>query len=871
MNYIWHNLNIKKIYQILKTDNQGLTEKEVKERLVKYGQNKLPQKENFSILKIILDQFKSPLIYILLIAAGISLVLKEFTDMGIILAAVIINGTIGFFQEYKAEKTFVRLKELVTHPARVLRKKNTTSDSQEHIINSENIVPGDIILLEAGDIVPADARLIEVNNLKTKEALLTGESIPSKKISQVLDRGTSLADRENMLYSGTIVTRGKAKAIVVATGKKTELGQIASLIKETKDDKTPLQKKIARLAKIIGLVILFLCLILFVSGLVVGRPLFEMLLITVAVAVAGVPEGLVIAVTVCLAIGMQRILKKKALTRKLIAAETLGSITVICTDKTGTLTEGNMTIAHIVSALSKENHKKIDPQELLKAGLLCNDVIVENPEQELEKWEINGDTTEIALLKGAIQSGLERKKILENYPRLDEISFESESMYMATLHQTQKKAENLILVKGAPEKIINFCQIDKKEKEKLEKEIKNLTAKGLRVLGLARKKTTKEKIGSEEIKNLEFMGLMALKDPLRKHAQETIAECVKAGIRPIIITGDHQLTAKTIAQEINLIKPGDKILLGSDLDQMSDSELIKEIKKVSVFARVEPKHKIRIIDALQSQNEVVAMTGDGVNDAPAIKSADIGVALGSGSEVTKETADIVLLDDNFKVILEAIKTGRNIFANIKKIVLFLFSDTFAEFILIGGALLLGYPLPILAGQILWINIIEDTLPAMALSYEKEGREILKEKSRGKKNEILDNEMKFLIFIIGIVINFILLGLFAYLYHHNFSLAHIRTIIFVGLGIDTLFCVFSCKNLKKTILHYNPFDNAFLNISILIGWLLFLIALYVPFFQKILQTVPLHWSEWLLLLSLGLIQLILIETGKFIFIKPSFKN
>ena len=883
---IWHNLSVKKVLETLQTNKNGLTLVQATERLKKHGHNKLPEKKKFSALKIFLSQFKSPLVYILIIAAAISLALKEFIDMGIILAAVLINAGIGFFQEYKAEKTFIHLKKLVTHTALVLRQGDTDEpETEEHIINSQELVPGDIIILEAGDIVPADARLIEVHNLETKEALLTGESIPSTKQIEILEQGTPLADRENIVYLGTIITRGKAKAVVVATGLKTELGKIATLIKTTEDDKTPLQKKIARLAKITGLIIGFLCLVLFIGGLLIGRSLLEMLLISVAVAVAGIPEGLVIAVTVCLAVGMQRILKNKALTRKLIAAETLGSITVIASDKTGTLTEGKMAVAHIIpympcpaspSGRRRQAGQKIQSQDLLKIGLLCNNVVVENPEEELQKWKISGDTTEIALLQGAIQTGLERKQLLKQYPRIDEIPFESETMYMATLHQDKKAEKNkyIIFIKGAPEKILALTKMSSEESRKIKKEFEELTAKGLRTLAFAQKIFSGEKIeqlSAEHLDKLKFMGLIALKDPLRNEAKETIADCKMAGIRPIIITGDHQLTAKTIGQEIGLIKFGDKILQGSDLDKLSDQKLEQEVKKISIFARVEPKHKIRIIDALQAQGEVVAMTGDGVNDAPAIKSADIGVALGSGSEVTKETAEVVLLDNNFKTIVEIIKTGRNIFNNIKKIILFLFSDTFTEFILIGAALFMGLPLPLLAGQILWVNIIEDTLPAMALSYEKEGRDVLKQKARGHQDKILDNEMKFLIFIVGMLTNLILLGLFIYLYKLGFDMKYIRTMIFVGLGIDTLFYVFSCKNLKKLIWQYNPFNNMFLNFSVIFGWLMFFIALYLPFFQKILRTVPLHWNDWIILISLGFINLILIEVGKFLFIHPFTKK
>ncbi|MDD5172556.1 MAG: HAD-IC family P-type ATPase [Patescibacteria group bacterium] len=863
MNEIWHNLSINKVLEIMDIDKSGLDIEKVREKQKKFGKNKLPEKEKFSALKIFFSQFKTPLVYVLIIAAFISLALKEFIDMGIIVVAVLINASVGFIQEYKAEKTFNHLKKMVNHSARVLRTQN--NKQEEHIINSQEIVPGDIIIIEAGDIVPADARLIESCNLEAVESILTGESTPSSKTTDTLNQGAPLADRENMVYSGTTITRGKARAVVIATGIKTELGKIASMIKNTENDQTPLQKKIDRLSKIIGSIIAVLCLGLFIIGLILGRPFLEILLISVAVAVAGVPEGLVIAVTICLAVGMQRILKKKALTRKLVAAETLGSTTIICSDKTGTLTEGKMTIAQIIPY-------KTESQELLKAGLLCNNVVIENENDDLKNWKITGDTTEIALFQGAIQAGLNRKELWKKYPRINEIPFDSENMYMVTHHQAPDKKKNILLIKGAPEKILNLISLSSEKKEQIKKQFEKLTIKGLRILGFAQK-TLNNKITliDDDLKNMNFLGLIALKDPLRAEAKETINDCKMAGIRPIILTGDHQLTAKTIGQEIGLIKSNGAILRGEDLDKLSDKELGEKIKKINVFARVEPKHKIRIVDILQNQGEVVAMTGDGVNDAPAIKSADVGIALGSGSEVTKETADVILLDDNFKTIVEIVKTGRNIFDNIKKVVLFLFSGTFTEFLLIGGPLLFGFPLPVLAGQILWINIIEDTLPAMALSYEKENKEVLKERPRGHHHEILDKEMKFLIFIVGIATDLILLALFVYLYKINFELTHIRTIIFVGLGIDTLFYVFSCKNLKKSIWKYNPFDNLFLNISVLIGWLMLLIAVYIPFFQKILKLTPLYWNDWLLLISLGLIEIILVEIGKIFFIHHRFKK
>jgi len=861
MNPIWHNLSSPKIQQILKTSENGLSKEEVQRRLKKYGLNELPSQKKFSTGKIFIDQFKSPLVYVLAIAAIISFALKDLTDASIILAALLINAAIGFFQENKAEKTFLRLKELVHHSAKVIRKKILS------IIPNNEIVPGDIIILEAGDIVPADARLIETYNLQAREAPLTGESIPSLKKIDILEKGISLADRENMIYFGTDITRGKGKAIVVATGHNTELGHIANLIKETKNKKTPLQKKITSLAKNVSMIIGGLCILLFVTGILRGYSFFEMLKTTVAVAVAGIPEGMAIAVTICLAIGMQKILKKKALTKKLIAAETLGSITIIATDKTGTLTEGKMTVHKIIPYLKKTT------EELFNISILCNDAIVENSEDPLQEWKIEGDTTETALLKVALQSGLDRKKVMSHYPRIDEIPFDSKEMYMATLHTNSQSNKQIIFVKGAPERILELCQLSPKEKNKIKKEFEALTKKGLRVLATASKKTNNKKLEQREIENLNFVGLIALKDPLRPGIKETIQACQSAGIRPLIVTGDHKLTAQTIALEIGLLKKNEEILEGRDLDKISDEILKEKIKHVSVFARVEPKHKIRIVKILQDQGEVVAMTGDGINDAPAIKAADIGIALGSGTEVTKETADIVLLDDNFKTIVEAIKTGRNIFKNIQNVILFLLSGSFSEFILIGGALLFGFPLPVLAAQILWINIVEDTLPAMALSYEKEKKDILQEKIKKSENKILNKEIKFLVGVICTITSLILFGLFVYFYKAGWAMGHIRTIIFAAIGVDSLFYIFSCKNLKKSIWRYNIFDNSFLLISVIFGFFMIALAIYLPLFQNILKLAPLNAYDWMILISIGLFNLLAIELGKLFFIhkKTKLKN
>lgn len=860
---LWHSLKLEEIFKKLDTNRNGLTEEEAKKRQKEFGLNKLPEEKRLSKVGIFLNQFKNPLIFILLIAALICFFLKEIKDALVILAAVFLNTLIGFFQENKAENTLRELKKIVRYRAKVFRSGN------EKETLTDDLVPGDIIIIEAGDIVPADGRLIEVHNLQVVEAVLTGESIPSEKKVMALPETTSLADRENMIYFGTNVVRGKAIAVVTSIGLQTELGKIASLIKETKEEPTPLQKKIGQLAKILGILIAGLAFLILIFGLLVGRSFGEMFLIAVAMTVAAIPESLVIGMTICLALGMQRILKRKALVRKLIAAETLGSITVIAADKTGTLTEGKMKVEEIFSQAEGE----------ITAGkvfFLCNDAVIENPDDEFNQWRIFGDPTEQALVLAAGQAGLKKKELDKEFPLVDEMPFDSEKMWMATLHKIKNQIsnfKNVIFIKGAPERILKmskYIRVDEQEQElsenkyqEIEKKYLKSTKEGLRVLAGAYKFTEAKKLEEEDFKDFVFLGLAILRDPLRKDVRETIEECRQAGLRPIIVTGDHKLTAQKIALEAGILKSEEKILEGSELESFNKDELRQAVKEINVFSRVEPKHKIAIVDALQSQGEVVAMTGDGVNDAPALKSADIGIALGSGTEVTKQTADMVLLDDNFKTIVEAVKEGRTIFDNIKKIILYLLSSSFTEVILIGGSLIFGLPLPLLPAQILWVNIIQDSLPAMALTNEKTEKETMREKIKTRR-QLLDKEMKFLILLISLVTNLILFGLFWWLYKKTGNLDYVRTIIFVALGIASLFYIFSCKNLRKTIFHYFPLDNKFLNFSVIFGWLMFVIAFYIPFFQKILRVVPLKITDWIILISFGLINIILIEFGKLIF-------
>jgi len=898
----WHSLTAKEILAKLKSSRQGLTLQEAEARLKKTGLNSLPEEKRFSNLKILISQFKSPLVYILLVAAAISFLLQKFVDGSVILLAVFINTIVGFVQESKAEKSLEKLKEMVEYKVLVLR------DGTEKEIFAKFLVPGDIIILRAGDRIPADGRILEARGFKVNEASLTGESIPVDKTDKVLNlSGNSKQPREknNLIYMGTTVTRGRAKAIVFATGIKTRFGKIAQLLKETKRELTPLQKKLKRFSQSFGLLTLILSLIIIIIGLWRGYEFFEIFTVAVAIAVAAIPEGLLIAVTVVLAIGMQRILKKRSLVRKLIAAETLGSTTVICTDKTGTLTEGKMQVDHILTGeselfLSKEKNKNLpddqqkkDHLKVLEIALLCNNAVVENPNDELANWRVHGDYTEKALLLAAINAGINPDKTRKENSRLEEIPFNSDRKYMATLNRN-KDGRETIYVKGAPEEILNrsrYILINGKSKE-LEEEMarslkrrqNELSRKGLRVLAVAYRELKNgealdfsEETEETGINNLIFVGFLALKDPLREGVKQTLKQAEEAGIKTVMITGDYKLTARAIANELGMKVEDKNILEGYELDELSDKEFFKRVSEIKVYARVSPAHKTRIVDAWQARGEVVAMTGDGVNDAPALKSADIGVALGSGTDVAKETSDLVLMDNNFKTILMAVEQGRIIMENIKKVVLYLLSDSFSELILISISLLFFVDkttgeaiLPLTAAQILWINIITDGFPNAALTVEPTNNEIMKEPPRKKGEPLIDLEMKSLIAIISVFTALSVMAIFWFTWKATGNIEEARTVAFVALGIDSLFYVFSCRSLKHSILKTNPFSNPYLVAAVIGGFLLQLMAVYLPFFQKIFKTVSLSLSDWGLIMFVCLGVIVVIEIVKWGFMKRDWK-
>lgn len=877
-----------------------MSQKEAEKRIKKNGKNELPRGRVIGKFEVFLNQFKNPLIYILLVAGSISFVLRDYIDAGVIFCSVILNTVIGFFQEAKANDSLAKLKQLIRHSAVVLR------DGQEQKIDSSNLVVGDIIFIKAGNKIPTDARLIEVNNLMIDESPLTGESLPVEKNVLLQKTGMILADRKNMIYAGTTAVKGSGVAVVCGVGQDMEIGKIAKMVSDTKEEKTPLQKKLDKFAKILSVVIVGISLLIAGVGILQGRGVFEMFIVGVAVAVSAIPEGLLVAVTVILVLGMQTILKQKALVRKLIAAETLGSTTVICSDKTGTLTEGKMHVVHIVIGEKEFELKTFGSRQeqeeakivslALQTAMMCNAAIIENKDDISSDWRIIGDPTDSALLSAALQSGLDKDKLLELEPKIAELPFESANKYMITLHKKNDGGFK-IYEKGAAEKILakasSFYHLGKinklsdKEKKKLTKIYENFNSHGFRVIAVAVKELKdlgkyglEEKSESWQISNndwqkidkdLVFVGFIALKDPLRKEAKETIRICRQAGIRPVVITGDHFLTARAIAKEVGLDVKEENIISGDELDKTSDEELIHLVKKIDLYARVSPHHKLRIVRALQARGEVVAMTGDGINDSPALKAADIGISLGTGTDIAKESSDIVLLDNNFKTIVSSVLQGRIIFANIRKVATYLLSDSFSEMIMIVGSIIFGTPLAILPAQILWINIINDGLPNFSLAFEKGDDQVMKDKPIKKNESILNKEMKILIFGVGLVRDSFIFGLFFYLFKTGMDIDYLRGLLFAVLGVKSLLAIFSLRSLQKHIWQINPFSNSYLLFSVAASFIFMILAIYLPFMQGIMSTTSLSLNDWLIVFLTAIGGVVITEAVKHYFIVRAEKN
>jgi len=876
----WYSLSEQDVFNQLDSGKNGLDIEEVEKRLKKYGYNKLPQSKKVSKWGLLIEQFKSSLVYILLGAVVVSVLLGDFIDAGVIMLAVVINVIIGFYQENRAQGALESLRRVVVSYCKVLR------DGHEKQIKTNELVPGDVVYLSAGDKIPADLRLFKIQSLKVNEAPLTGESVEVEKVDQLLPGELVLADQKNMGFMGTQVTQGNAIGVVVATGSKTVIGRIAHLVATTADVLTPLQHKLNVFSKKISILVLIACAIIFLVGLLAGYPFTQIFITSVAVAVSAIPEGLLVAVTMILAVGMQRILKRKALAKQLLAAEILGSTSVICADKTGTLTEGEMRVVEVATldynfnfqeATSVKSKKEQGGEllRLLSIGAICNNAYIENPDEELEHRIVRGSPTEKALLLAAANIGIDRHTMEKEEIRLDEVPFDSEWKYMMTLNQG-KGGYNNIYLKGAPEKVIamstDIFSLGHKERSqemspyhrrKMITIYEDMSKRGLRVLACGYKKVSdsKKNISKKDKHGFVFVGLVAVKDPIRPKSKETIESVKRSGIKTVMITGDHKFTARAIAKELGLIKGRGGVMDGDELASLSESELMKKVDKVSVYARVSPEDKLKIVKAWQDKKEVVAMTGDGINDAPALKKANIGIAVGSGTDVAKETADLILLNDNFKTIVAAVKEGRVIYDNIKKVILYFLSDGLAEVTIIVASLIAGWPLPILASQIIWINLIDDTFPALALTQEPADEGIMDRQPNHINEPVLDKEARLLIGVISILSAIGTLFFFNFFFKRFQDIELARTVAFTFLAISTLFYVFSTRTLSKPIWKVNFFRNKLLIIGVLIGFSLQLLVVYNPWLQKIFETVPLGISEWLPIVSACLLLVLLIEVIK----------
>ncbi len=841
-----HSFSVKEAFKALDTGEKGLTADEAESRLYKYGPNELKAEEGLHPLRILLEQFISPLVWILIAALGISIFLDERMDAIIIGFVIVINAILGFIQEYRAEKAIEALKKMASLKAKVLR------NGKEIKIDSEKVVPGDVIILEGGDKVPADARLFEIIDLQTQEGNLTGESQPVSKKIEPLDEKTLLADRKNMVYSSTIITAGKGKALATSTGMNTEVGKIASMITEAQQKMTPLQKKLRDLGKYLTLMVVIIAVIVFFAGILAGENYSNMLLAAIALAVAAIPEGLPAVITISLALGVQKMVRRNALVRKLPSVETLGSVSVICTDKTGTLTHNEMTVTKIWannaiyevtgSGYNSEGKfviagKMANPEPLhllLKIGALCNNAAFE---AKGNKREVIGDPTEAALLVSAEKAGFTQKKDF-NEPRTGEIVFTSERKMMSTIHKGKKG--NISYTKGAPDVLLALCdriiingkvqRLNRSKKKEILMQNQKLAEQALRVLGFAYNESFSKKELAE--KNMVFAGLQAMIDPPRAEAKDSIKKCEEAGIRVIMITGDQLATAKAIARQLGL--QGDAVT-GQDLGDIKKLE--KEIATINIFARVNPEHKLMIVKALQKNGYVVAMTGDGVNDAPAIKKADIGISMGlTGTDVAKEASDMILVDDNFTSIVNAVEEGRGIFDNIRKFVNYLLSSNLGEVCVILFASLMRLPLPLTAIQILWVNLVTDGLPATALSFDPHSQQVMKQKPRPPRESILSRELRWDIITFGMLIGIGTLLLF-WLYQGS-GLEKAQTIAFTSL---VLFEIVRLQIIRSEY-KLSIFSNKLLLGAVIFSVLLQLLTIYTPL-SSWFRTAPLGLTDW----------------------------
>lgn len=860
---MWHTYDIGNLIYKLKSNLlYGISNEEAQKRLEKYGKNKIEDKKKESIFIKFIKQFNDIMIIILIISAIVSAAVAkiegsgDYIDSIIIISIVILNAIMGTVQEAKAEKSIDALKKMSTPVAKVKREGNIIT------VPSEEIVIGDIIILEAGNYVPADCRIIKSYNLKIEESSLTGETIPILKDENVKLKGDcNIGDMVNMAFGTTIITNGSAEAVVVETGMNTKVGKIANMIINDESPETPIQKKLGQIGKTLGIGCLIICAIIFIIGILKKIPVIEMFMTSVGLAVAAIPEGLPAIVTIVLSIGVTKLAKHNSIIRKLPAVETLGSSSVICTDKTGTLTKNEMNVVEYEDA----NMKKIDL--ILELGTMCTDVQIQN------NGKILGDPTEIAIVEGANSIYKNRSELYSKYPKINEIPFDSNRKLMSTIHKFNNKYR--IITKGAPDVLLERCtkyynngnieSLNYIKRNNLKSRNENLADKALRVIGVAYidLDILPKSLDANFIENnLIFVGFIGMIDPPREGVKESIKQCKEAGIKIAMITGDHIATAKAIANDLGILRKNDLCITGKELDQISQKDLEKNIMKYSVFARVTPEHKVKIVKAFQSTGAVVAMTGDGVNDAPALKNADIGISMGlNGTDVAKNASDMVLADDNFSTIVEAVKFGRNIFDNIKKAVHFLIATNIGEIATIFFGLILGLKSPLLAIQLLWINLVTDSFPAIALGLDPAEKNIMKKKPRNSRKSLFADGLWTQIITEGLMLGVLTLVAF-YIGYNKFGLEVARTMAFVSLGMLELVHVFNIRS-EESIFRTNIFSNKYLIGAFVLGTVLQISVVVIPSLAQIFEVKPLNGIQWLYTITISLLPIVIMELQKFL--------
>lgn len=855
---MWYKKSKNEILQELDVDEKnGLSSTEALRRLEKYGKNKLETKKKKTLFKQFLSQLKDVMIYILIIAAIISAFLGEISDALIILLVIIINAVIGVIQESKAEKALDALKELSTPKALVKR------DGSLKEILSEDIVPGDIVIIDAGRYIPGDLRLIDTANLKIEESAFTGESVPSEKDASFLpDKEIPIGDQNNMAFMSTLATYGRGVGVVVGTGMNTEIGKIAKMIEQEENDETPLQKKLSELGKILGFLAIGICILIFIISFFQGRDLLEMFLTSISLAVAAIPEGLPAIVAIVLALGVQRMVKKNAIIRKLPAVETLGSVSIICSDKTGTLTQNKMTVTTVYTNDSyiKESEFNLNDNEsklLVDCMVLCNDATYSEKSQ-------TGDPTEIALLESPFKLNILKEKLEKEFKRIDEIPFDSDRKLMTTVNLVDEKKAR-VFTKGALDSILSICNkisingklldFTKEYKSKVLENSNIMSDKALRVLAFAYKDISKENIVLDSLeKDLVFIGMVGMIDPPRLEVKDSIKLCKSAGITPVMITGDHKNTAFAIANELGIAEDISQAITGHEIDKFKEEEFNEKIINYRVFARVSPEHKVKIVKAFKSHGNIVSMTGDGVNDAPSLKAADIGVAMGiTGTDVSKGASDMILTDDNFSTIVSAVEEGRKIYLNIKKSIVFLLSCNLGEILTLFTAILLNWNSPLQPIHILWVNLITDSFPALSLGVDKTKEDVMNNPPRNPKESIFIKSDK-----IQLIINGVLIGgitLFAFKLGERLyadSLIHAQTMAFVVLSVSQLFLSLSLRSNTKSAFSLGIFSNKYLVYSILLGIFLQVIIISISFIANIFKVTPLLLYDWIVVILVSLI-------------------